>query len=498
MLERLRARRPRSSGASSGPAASSASGATPTCCAGCGGARSRRCAREVEPVEGCRARPLPPGVARRADRPDRAAARRRWSRCIAQLQGVAARPRSVLEHDVLRRPGRGYRPADLDELCAAGRGGVARRRAARCRGRTAGAVLPRPGPPARPGRPASHRRRRSTTPLRAAPRRSGRVVLARPARPPARTASDEPARARRAVGPGVGRARSPTTPSPRCARAARPGSARRARPVAAPARARCAALGPPAAAGPLVARDRRSLPGGRRAGHRRRPTPAPTSCSSATASSRREAVAAEGLGGGFAAVYPVLKAMEETGPGAPRLLRRGARRRPSSPSPGAVDRLRVLREPARDDEHDDRGLAATDPAQPYGAALPWPESAGRPARARRARTSCSATAIRSPTSSGAAAASRRSPDRPSTCRVGRRARRAGSQRPATQDRDGQGGRSPRPRGCLDRRAARRRVRRGLPGTHLPFVTRRRPRVPRVFRMRQPAPHVVRRPRGTPR
>ena len=26
-------------------------------------------------------------------------------------------------------------------------------------------------------------------------------------------------------------------------------------------------------------------------------------------------------------------------------------------------------------------LAATDPAQPYGAALPWPESGGRPARA---------------------------------------------------------------------------------------------------------------------
>ena len=26
-------------------------------------------------------------------------------------------------------------------------------------------------------------------------------------------------------------------------------------------------------------------------------------------------------------------------------------------------------------------LAATDPAQPYGAALPWPPSAGRPARA---------------------------------------------------------------------------------------------------------------------
>jgi ATP-dependent Lhr-like helicase len=48
--------------------------------------------------------------------------------------------------------------------------------------------------------------------------------------------------------------------------------------------------------------------------------------------------------------------------------------------PGAVDRLRA----ARDDGEQDAEtlvLAATDPAQPYGAALPWPESAGRPARA---------------------------------------------------------------------------------------------------------------------
>jgi ATP-dependent helicase Lhr and Lhr-like helicase len=46
--------------------------------------------------------------------------------------------------------------------------------------------------------------------------------------------------------------------------------------------------------------------------------------------------------------------------------------------PGAVDRLRSTREPSH-------GavpvvLAAADPAQPYGAALPWPASAGRPAR----------------------------------------------------------------------------------------------------------------------
>jgi ATP-dependent Lhr-like helicase len=48
---------------------------------------------------------------------------------------------------------------------------------------------------------------------------------------------------------------------------------------------------------------------------------------------------------------------------------------------GAVDRLRSGRE-GRDQPP--LVLAATDPAQPYGAALPWPASDGRPARAARA------------------------------------------------------------------------------------------------------------------
>ena len=86
----------------------------------------------------------------------------------------------------------------------------------------------------------------------------------------------------------------------------------------------------------------------------------------------RGAVAAEGVPGGFAAVYPVLAALEE----------RGAARRgyfvaglgaAQFAVPGAVDRLRARAEEARD-----RGvlvLAATDPANPYGAALPWPERA---------------------------------------------------------------------------------------------------------------------------
>src|SRR6266542_1048679 len=88
----------------------------------------------------------------------------------------------------------------------------------------------------------------------------------------------------------------------------------------------------------------------------------------------RGAVAAEDLPGGFAAVYPVLAALEE----------RGAARRgyfveglgaAQFAVPGAVDRLRGLaNEPLRADT-DPEGLvlAATDPANPYGAALPWPD-----------------------------------------------------------------------------------------------------------------------------
>ena len=90
----------------------------------------------------------------------------------------------------------------------------------------------------------------------------------------------------------------------------------------------------------------------------------------------REAVLAEGVPGGFAGVYPVLRAMEEAG-----RIRRGYFVEGLGASqfalPGAVDRLRGLREP------DGRivALAATDPANPYGVVMPWPASAGRPARA---------------------------------------------------------------------------------------------------------------------
>ncbi|GAA4062629.1 Lhr family helicase [Actinomadura miaoliensis] len=95
----------------------------------------------------------------------------------------------------------------------------------------------------------------------------------------------------------------------------------------------------------------------------------------------RGAVAAERAPGGFAGVYPVLRAFEESG-----RCRRGyfveGLGAAQFALPGAVDRLRALRprEPADPWEtpvrrDDDRALvlAAADPANPYGAALPWPE-----------------------------------------------------------------------------------------------------------------------------
>jgi ATP-dependent Lhr-like helicase len=86
----------------------------------------------------------------------------------------------------------------------------------------------------------------------------------------------------------------------------------------------------------------------------------------------RDAVIAEGAGGGFAGVYPVLAALEE----------RGAARRgyfveglgaAQFAVPGAVDRLRSMAESATRGLPTALVLASTDPANPFGAALPWPE-----------------------------------------------------------------------------------------------------------------------------
>jgi ATP-dependent helicase Lhr and Lhr-like helicase len=101
----------------------------------------------------------------------------------------------------------------------------------------------------------------------------------------------------------------------------------------------------------------------------------------------REAVLAEGLPGGFSGIYPVLKVMEERGQARRGYFVTGLGAAQFA-LPGVVDRLRAERDtvdpfdPLIDPQQRPPTvvLAATDPAQPYGAALPWPTNSGRPAR----------------------------------------------------------------------------------------------------------------------
>jgi len=83
----------------------------------------------------------------------------------------------------------------------------------------------------------------------------------------------------------------------------------------------------------------------------------------------REAVVSESIPGGFGACYPVLKAMEEAG-----RIRRGyfiaGLGATQFALPGALDLLRSLKDAGEEPEIVE--TAATDPANPYGAALKWP------------------------------------------------------------------------------------------------------------------------------
>jgi ATP-dependent helicase Lhr and Lhr-like helicase len=103
----------------------------------------------------------------------------------------------------------------------------------------------------------------------------------------------------------------------------------------------------------------------------------------------RGALGTERVTGGFAAVYRVLRAMEDSG-----RVRRGyvveGLGAAQFAVPGAIDRLRAMSRPDGDQAGDAGSgpsrvvLAAADPAQPYGAALGWPatigESKHRPGR----------------------------------------------------------------------------------------------------------------------
>ncbi len=325
--------------------------------------------REVEPVDAStlgRFLPVWQGVAPPASGPDA------LMDAIARLQGAAV-PASILEHDVLPSRVRGFRPAALDALCASGDlvwigagplGADDGRLSLYVRDQVR---LLAPPPPEEPPSGQLHESIRehlgahgaSFWPdlVGAAGTADERVVLAAlwDLVWAGEITNDTlaPLRALTAK-----RSRS----TPRAGSRPRPGALRR--------------TGPPAGAGrwslvaPLL-----------------EPRPSPTEVAHARALQlldrhgvlTREAVLSEGVPGGFAGVYGVLKALEMSGK-----VRRGyfvdGLGAAQFAVPGAVDRIRTLREPIRSGERTAVLLAATDPSQPYGAALSWPAGPGRPAR----------------------------------------------------------------------------------------------------------------------
>jgi ATP-dependent Lhr-like helicase len=279
---------------------------------------------------------------------------------IAVLQGTAV-PASTLESEVLPARVGGYRSLDLDELCAAGEvvwigvGGIGAHdgRITLCFRDDVRSYGPPPGDA--PDGPLVNALRTqlgahgaSFWPdlVRAAGTADERAVLA---------ALWDLVWAGEVTNDGLAPLRAVLGARPR-------GGAAKQRPRP----GRLTRLGPPAGAG------RWSLLAPLRA-----PAPSPTELTAARAQQlltrhgvvTREAVRAEGVPGGFAGVYPALRTLEESG-----RARRGyfvdGLGAAQFALPGAAERLRGMRH-----DHDARVvvLSATDPAQPYGAALPWPD-----------------------------------------------------------------------------------------------------------------------------
>jgi ATP-dependent Lhr-like helicase len=335
---------------------------------------------EIEPVEGdALARFLPSwqGVGSRRRGVDGLA------EVIAQLQGAAIAA-SVLETDVLRTRLAGYQSSDLDQLCTmgevvwigAGSVGAGDGRVRLMYRDQVGLLAPSLVEDELPATPL-HDALRDHLAGRGASFWSELVAAAQAAELPydeetvlaalwdlvwaGEVTNDSLAPLRALVSGGSGKKAAK--------RPARGGRRLRARPGG------LTATGPPSAAG------RWSL-----VGPLRLPAPAPTEAAYAKAHQlldrygvlTRETALSEGVVGGFAGVYPVLKALEERGE-----VRRGyfvaGLGAAQFALPGAVDRLRAVRD--LESEEPPLVLAATDPAQPYGAVLAWPDTTGRPVRA---------------------------------------------------------------------------------------------------------------------
>ncbi len=297
---------------------------------------------------------------------------------IGQLQGAPI-PASVLETDVLPARLEGYRPSDLDELIVAGEVvwlgveplGTSDGRVVLCFRDQVAAIAP-----AAVGEPPDGQ-------VHAAIRDhlDGRGASFWPELFQAVGLSDQDlvlsalwdlVWAGEVTNDAFAPVRSLATTSRSSSRSAR--TARRGRP------GHLSRLGPPTAQG------RWSLTRDLTAGA----TPDPTTRATAIAEQllerhgvlTRESLRVESVPGGFQTVYPVLRAAEEAG-----RVRRGyavaGLGAAQFAAPGAIDRLRAVREPPDPDRDGPTVLvlAATDPGQPYGAALPWPPTDGRPARA---------------------------------------------------------------------------------------------------------------------
>ena len=351
---------------------------------------------------------------------------------LEQLQGVAI-PASVLERDVLPGARRRLPPRACSTSCArrASSSGSARARSAP----TTAACACSSATVCACSRPARRGRRRADGAIHDAFRdrllASGRELLARARRGHGHRRRQR--RAHRALGPrvgGRGHQRHVRPAARPAAHAARP-AGRRGPPASRPAHPPRPARG----RGPLVAR--RAAARTRAVADREPRTPPHCSSSNATASSRARRCAPRASPGGFAAVYPVLRALEESGRRPARLVRRRPRRRAVRARRARSTALRAHRTIDEESRARVLVLAATDPAQPYGAALAWPErrARGPPVTVRRARTWCSSTASARRTSNAAARRSSpstlgdRDPTRPNVGRGPGRGAQAGPARP---------------------------------------------------------------------
>jgi ATP-dependent Lhr-like helicase len=329
-----------------------------------------RLRREVEPVEQTAlARFLPAwhGIASVGEaRPSvsQQAALERLAEVVDQLTGVPI-PASVLERDVLPARINGYQPRLLDELGAMGEvAWVGQGSLGRDDGRI---VLYRPGREAlRPGGRAAaesgaerpngehHERIREHLSRRGASFYRDIYIAAG-------GGTDREVLDALWDLVWAGEVTNDTFAPLRALRWKRPGRDARRRP------GRLTTLGPPEAAGRWSLVDPVSAPG---VITTERAHALATSLLERHGVVTREAVVGEGVEGGFASTYPILRAMEEAG-----RIRRGyfveGLGAAQFALAGALERLRTVREP-------EAGapvvhlLAATDPAQPYGAALAWP------------------------------------------------------------------------------------------------------------------------------